>query len=817
MTSIDDLLTGIRDKSAGELIKSDDWDALVAALDALTARVDALVMSSSTVHADPGDDLQEAVDALPAEGGELSLAAGEFELGQPVSATGRQRILISGAGAATVIRSPASEAALVFERCHGVDIRRLRVESGTAATPAAKAQLNGALTFLGCTDVVVSDCSLACPNPTPGLPESASAFRRAQSCITVRSLGTDRPDRVRIEQSQLDVGAWQTGILLLDVGQSIIAENHLRMNGAPAGPDAVGQGIVVGGAEVGVVRILDNLVEDAVQGIHVGVSRSSRGPRQAAEAVVLIGNVVRSFVPASYRRERHAIFVGNTRSVRVSGTIASLRRTDPVGEEPITGVEAIRLHGVFGPFLLVSDTSVTAFSVGVALEPLETIESATWVVRDTMADGATTAVRVRDGVPVELLRNNPEAPPAPTVGPPAQVLVTPPVFASPRGAPAVVTATVLDVAGLPVPAVPVRFAVVGVNNQQSTVVTNDQGRATFSYVGTVSGLDRITAFVDKNANSVLDVGEPFGLAMQTFLAPEPASVTFARPIIAASVGTQVALAAIVRDASANPIAGVPLTFAIAGPNAGVTAVLSQATNAQGVAELRYTGANPGTDTITAAVGTGAALKQGTATVTYLPLMPSAITLTPSQSTSPVASQYCVTATVTDAAGKRLAGVPIGFDVRGPNRRREFMLTNTSGEARFCYTGTAAGEDRITAFVDANKNEVQDPRELFALAVQTFVVIAPHLTLVPSLMGMTRGAAATTLSQRSLVLGRVTLLADPPRTTPLGNYTGPFVVSQAPTLGARVVPGSAVNVSMRRRFIPAFGSGILKPGFEDNLL
>jgi hypothetical protein len=396
-------------------------------------------------------------------------------------------------------------------------------------------------------------------------------------------------------------------------------------------------------------------------------------------------------------------------------------------------------------------------------------------------------------------------------------VVTPPVFASPKGAPAVLTATVLDVAGLQVPAVPVQFSVVGVNPKQATVQTDDQGRASFSYVGTNSGLDRITAFLDKNGNGVLDVGEPFGLAMQTFLAPEPASVTFARPVVAASVGTPVVLAAVVRDASANPIAGVTVKFTIAGPNAAAEAVLTQVTNAQGVAELRYTGATPGTDTMTAAVGTGPALKQGTATVTYLPLIPSAITLTPTQSSSPVASQYCVTATVTDAAGKRLANVKIGFDVRGPNRRREFLRTNANGEARFCYTGTAAGEDRITAFVDANENEVQDPRELFALAVQTFVVIAPHLTLVPNLIGMTRAAAATALTQRSLVLGRVTLLADPPRTTSLGSYTGPFVVSQAPLLGARVVPGSTVNVSMRRRFVPAFESGILKPGFEDKLL
>ena len=40
---------------------------------------------------------------------------------------------------------------------------------------------------------------------------------------------------------------------------------------------AVGQGIVVGGARAGTIQILDNLVEDTVQGIHVAVSR----PKQA--------------------------------------------------------------------------------------------------------------------------------------------------------------------------------------------------------------------------------------------------------------------------------------------------------------------------------------------------------------------------------------------------------------------------------------------------------------------------------------------------------------------------------------------------------
>ena len=59
--------------------------------------------------------------------------------------------------------------------------------------------------------------------------------------------------------------------------------------------------------------------------------------------------------------------VGNARTVHVKDTIATLERT---GGGPPTPVDAIRLHGIFGPFVAVRQTSVRNFGIGVRVEPL---------------------------------------------------------------------------------------------------------------------------------------------------------------------------------------------------------------------------------------------------------------------------------------------------------------------------------------------------------------------------------------------------------------------------------------------------------------
>jgi len=333
----------------------------------------------------PGDDLQLALEDLPPTGGEVCLRAGEYVLEQPLRFDSLRRIVLHGAGPATVLRALGSEAAVIFEDCDEVEVRGLRAQGAVQSPPRSPGDLDGALTFLGCTDVLVHDCALTC----------VDGDRRAQACVTARPSAARAADRVRVERCRLEVGARQVGALLIDTGACRVSDNHVRLalttGGAPGpGPRFVGQGIVVAGARAETVQVLDNLVEDAVQGIHVGVSDPSTPERELAGEVVVLGNVVHLLVPADYDRDRHAVFVGNARSVHVKDTVAGLTR---VGAGPATLVEAIRIFGQLGPFVVVRQTSLTGFPVGVSVRPLDPIpDPRVWLVAETMAAGGVLAV-----------------------------------------------------------------------------------------------------------------------------------------------------------------------------------------------------------------------------------------------------------------------------------------------------------------------------------------------------------------------------------------------------------------------------------------
>lgn len=447
---------------------------------------------SCTVSVKPGDDLQAAVDALPAGGGQLCLAAGLYALAVPLQVTNRRRIVFHGAGPATILRAGNREAAVVFEGCNEVEVRHLRAEGGSPGAPPGDPHLEGALTFLSCRDVAVADCVLACPD----------SMGKSQTCLTVRaSDGGAQPDRIRIERNRFELGAWQAGVLLVDAAHALVQANHLflpagtgaavdvgaspvlaeelrrlfplalrkgpgpgvkgynvpgsetrlyvsdrtqvlplvedfvktttaaavarvggaeqallgfaRSIGTGAGLKrlspgslavlanivlslrAAAQGIVVAGSHVGTIQVLDNVVEDAVQGIHVGISEADRPGRESGESIMLARNVVRALVPANYGRDRHGIFVGNAKTIHVLDTTASLRRTGaPPEGETATQVEGIRVHGDLGPFMVVRQTSLSGFQVGVRIVPTNTAVPGqrVWLVAETVASGAAAGV-----------------------------------------------------------------------------------------------------------------------------------------------------------------------------------------------------------------------------------------------------------------------------------------------------------------------------------------------------------------------------------------------------------------------------------------
>ena len=89
-----------------------------------------------------------------------------------------------------------------------------------------------------------------------------------------------------------------------------------------------------------------------------------------------------------------------------------------------------------------------------------------------------------------------------------------------------VTATVLDMAGRPVPGITVRFTVSGSVNTSGSQTTDGSGQATFCYTGpSLPGADAIHAYADTNNDNVQDptpppVGnEPFDDATKVWTPP----------------------------------------------------------------------------------------------------------------------------------------------------------------------------------------------------------------------------------------------------------------------------------------------------------
>ena len=102
----------------------------------------------------------------------------------------------------------------------------------------------------------------------------------------------------------------------------------------------------------------------------------------------------------------------------------------------------------------------------------------------------------------------------------------------------------------------------------------------------------------------------------------------------------------------------------------------------------------------------AATSRATATHTAmangLPPVPlvqqSTLTLSPTSATHTVGTGRCVVATYTNAAGQAVRGTSVSFTVTGGNTTTGTASTDGAGQATFCYTGTNAGSDTITASV-----------------------------------------------------------------------------------------------------------------------
>ena len=223
-------LTGISADDVGfnnSACEFEEADSVQEALDSLCQRL----RSRCTLVARPGDDLQMLFDSIdPGQDAHVCLCVGTYQLSTTINVSGKGHLQISGAGAGSRIVAAGREAALIIQNCREVIVEDLYAETGTTGASSAHNHLNGTLTFLDCEAVTVMSVGLRCG---PG-PE------RLATCLTVRD---ERPEtlaslarcHVRILHCNLQVGHQQTGILLANVGRSVIEDNLLRV--APRPPN----------------------------------------------------------------------------------------------------------------------------------------------------------------------------------------------------------------------------------------------------------------------------------------------------------------------------------------------------------------------------------------------------------------------------------------------------------------------------------------------------------------------------------------------------------------------------------------------------
>jgi hypothetical protein len=196
-----------------------------------------------------------------------------------------------------------------------------------------------------------------------------------------------------------------------------------------------------------------------------------------------------------------------------------------------------------------------------------------------------------------------------TIAPTANLTLT-------MGQPASFTALVTDQTGTPAAGIPVTFNVAGVNPQQSTVTSNTNGVATFSYTGFFAGSDLVQAGAQMGTASLVSTQTQVAWSYLTNL-PPPTGTLVLSPSGAQSqtIGNSQTFTVQALN-SGQGMPNVPVTLLVSIVN---TQQLTATTNSSGVATFSYSGTIAGTDTVEAnAIVNGTAAFSNLSTVQWNP-------------------------------------------------------------------------------------------------------------------------------------------------------------------------------------------------------
>jgi len=139
------------------------------------------------------------------------------------------------------------------------------------------------------------------------------------------------------------------------------------------------------------VSVVGNAIRGAMQGVHVGVASSSDAA-VGAGSVAVESNSILVALPATAKRERHGVFVGNADSVVIRDNQLHLRRV--AGNEALS-VEGIRVFGRQGLRVIVRNNHLhDGFNTGVTFAPLHQPlpDKPMWIIGENVMERTTTKV-----------------------------------------------------------------------------------------------------------------------------------------------------------------------------------------------------------------------------------------------------------------------------------------------------------------------------------------------------------------------------------------------------------------------------------------
>lgn len=248
----------------------------------------------------------------------------------------------------------------------------------------------------------------------------------------------------------------------------------------------------------------------------------------------------------------------------------------------------------------------------------------------------------------------------------------------------------------PIAGVLVKFSVSGANTASGSAVTDSSGKASFSYYGANTGTDTIIA-----TETVTGLAAK---ATKTWVKKEevrkPAKITLYPESAENRVGTSHTVTALVVYDDGTPVVGARVYFRLTSDSTHYGVSGETFTDSAGKATFTYPGTKEGKDQIVATVDSlGASAFKYWYGASQQTGKPAAIKLIPEKAENPVSTRHTVTAVVTDANGRGVAGVPVTFIVEGANPNRAVTVTDVNGYATFTWHGEKEGTDKITAMVD----------------------------------------------------------------------------------------------------------------------